>query len=345
MSYQDTFTIGSLVTDCLIFEGDGTRPIHEENVHVFYDPDVVLWLPEEVQRWRREIEEQEAAKQAAGDNYRWNNPRFAVKSVTPRRTSHSEEPVAHLHLVNADYYDFLATTTNLDRRLEDGSGATLRSRYLDIGDPAEAEAFLSCSFGVNVAAETGPDQKMIFARRSGKVDGVNVHRWNSSANEGLARIHDLPADGSRISLHAAARRALKEEMAVQFEDNVELELLGFGLDLKNHQWAAFFRAVLLDLTEDDLRHRWAKGIEDRWEHEAHAFVPATADDVCDFILGRPNLESAWTPCAPALFYLALVRRAVLARGGDPSGRLDVDAAERRAMSRLANAESTAVAGS
>src|SRR5690606_18114829 len=111
--------------------------------------------------------------------------------------------------------------------------------------------------------------------------------------------------GSPISLHAVARRALKEEMAVQAGDDVSLELLAFALDLRNHQWAAYFRAVLTELTEEQLRRRWSKGVEDKWEHEAYAFVPATPDDVLGFILERPADE--WTPCAPSLFYLALVR--------------------------------------
>lgn len=239
--------------------------------------------------------------------------------------------MVQLHFSNADYYDFLAVTTNLDRPL-DVSGVTLRSLHLESDDPVDAPGFMSCSFGVNIAVETGPDKRVIFARRSSKVAGVNTRRWNSSANEGLARIHDLPEDGSPISLHAVARRALKEEMAVQAGDDVSLELLAFALDLRNHQWAAYFRAVLTELTEEQLRRRWSKGVEDKWEHEAYAFVPATPDDVLGFILERPADE--WTPCAPSLFYLALVRSAVLARGGDADGRLDVEAAERRVVRRL-----------
>ncbi|GED89986.1 hypothetical protein [Streptomyces sp. 6-11-2] len=83
--------------------------------------------------------------------------------------------------------------------------------------------------------------------------------------------------------------------------------------------------------EEDLRRRWARGAEDKWEHDRPAFVPADPDSGLDFILEQPM--TAWTPCAPALFHLALVRGAVHRRGGDPAGRLDVDAAERRAEQR------------
>ncbi|MEU0741626.1 translation initiation factor 2 [Streptomyces sp. NPDC006134] len=333
MALRDRMVIGRLTTDCHIFEGDGTRPIHEDNVQIIYEPGLRrVDLPVEVQRWRQDIEAEQQRRQAAGERYAWNNPRFAVESVIVSRTDEAEEPLVRISLCDADYYDFLATSINLDRPLREGEPATLRSQYLDHADPVTAPAFLSCSFGVNVAVETGPDHKMVFARRSVTVEGRNKERWNSSVNEGLAAIHDVPEDGSPISLHAVARRALREELAVQDEDDVELELLAFALDLRNHQWAAFYRAVLTELTADDIIARRSRGIEDKWEHDRFEFVPADPDSVLDFVLEKK--PEAWTPCGPALFYLALVRAAVIARGGDRSGRLDVEAAERRALKRL-----------
>lgn len=332
MAQRDRFTIGAFRTDCHVYEGDGTRPILEENVQILYEHGRRrVDLPDEVQRWRDEIEDEEAHKQAVGLPYRWNNPRFAVERLTVARTHEHEEPVVQLSLCDADYYDFLATSLNLDRPQCEGNEATLRGEYLESADPTMAPAFLSCSFGVNIAVETGVDHKMVFARRSDHCAGKNNGRWNSSANEGLASIHDIPEDGSPISLHAVARRALKEEMAIQSSDQVTLELLAFALDLLNNQWAAFFRAVLPDLTEEDLLRRRTKGVEDKWEHDYYEFIPADPDSVLDFILGQP--EEAWTPCGPALFYLALVRSMVVAQGGNPAARLDVEAAERRAEQR------------
>ncbi|MGW2748586.1 translation initiation factor 2 [Streptomyces sp. NPDC001450] len=334
MESRDRMVIGNLVTDCHIFEGDGTRPIPKENVQIIYEPGLRrVELPVEVQRWREDIEAEMQRRQAAGEPYAWNNPRFAVESIITSRSDETEEPLVRMSLCDADYYDFLATSVNLDEPLREGESATLRSQYLENADPVTAPAFLSCSFGVNVAVETGPDRKMVFARRSVSVEGHNKVRWNSSVNEGLAAIHDVPEDGSPISLHAVARRALREELAVQDEDEVELELLAFALDVRNHQWAAFYRAVLPDLTADTLVARRSRGIEDKWEHDRFDFVPADPDSVLDFILRKQPEE--WTPCGPALFYLALVRAAVIARGGNRSGRLDVEAAERRAVERLA----------
>lgn len=334
MAKREGFIVGDLLTDCHVFEGDGTRPILEENVKILYEPGLRrVSLPLEVQRWRRAIQAEEERKQAAGEPYRWNNPRFALESIVLSRTDEEEVPIVQLSLCDADYFDFLATSINLDTPLREGESATLRTQYLENTDPVPAPAFLSCSFGVNVAVRTGPDRRMVFARRSATVAGHNTERWNSSVNEGLAAIHDVPPDGSPISLHAVARRALREELAVQDGDTVELELLAFALDLRNHQWAAFYRAVLPELTADDLARRRSRGVEDKWEHDQFRFVPADPDSVLDFILEEGRV---WTPCGPALFYMALVREAVLARGGNPSGLLDVEAAERRAMERRAS---------
>ncbi|GAB2813134.1 hypothetical protein GCM10022221_08540 [Actinocorallia aurea] len=322
---RDRFTVVGRETVCHIFEGDGTRPIREEDVRVRYRPEQVEF-PEEIAGWRHVIVEEERRKEALGLPYRWNNARFAVERVVVTRTHHAEEPVATLTLLDADYYDFLTTSLNLERKQE--NGLTLREQYLESEDPVHAPAWMNCSFGVNVALETGRDGKMLFSRRSAHVAGPNTSKWNSSANEGLARQHDLPADGP-ISLHAVARRALYEELAVHSTDALELELLGFGLDLANHQWAGFFRAVLPDLDQAALELRWARGVTDKWEHDRFAFVDRDPESVLGFIADQP--PERWTPCAPALFYLALVRAAVLAADGDPAARFAVEEAEQRVL--------------
>ncbi|MCJ1676728.1 translation initiation factor 2 [Streptomyces sp. APSN-46.1] len=326
MAHRDRFSVVGRVTDCYIHEGDGTRPITEENVRVLYTHRRVQF-PDELGAWRREIADEEARKQAAGEPYRWNNPRFAVESLVVSRTHRDEKPQVTLSLIDADYYDFLTTSLNLGRTLRNGS--TLRKQYLEDADPLDAPPWMFCSLGVNVAVETGKDGRMLFSHRSARVAGPNASRWNSSANEGLAANHDLSESGE-ISLHRVARRALREELAVQSSDRVDLELLGFGLDLRNNQWSVFFRAVLEDLGEEELRARWSRGVEDKWEHDRYEFTPADPRSVLTFLRDTP----LWSPCAPALFYLSLVRAAVRAAGGDPDARLAVEeAAERCALPR------------
>lgn len=324
-TFPDRFTLLNGVTDCHVYEGDGTRPILEENVHVIHQARRVD-QPLVVRQWRDEIEAEETRKAAAGEPHRWNHPRFAVESVVVSRSLTEAEAVVTLNLLDADYYDFLAATLNLDRPLDPDTSATLRTMFLE-NSSLNAPPFLSCGMGVTVSVETGADSRMVFARRSAGTVGY-PRRWNAPVSQRLSRRHDVSADGSTISLHAAAHRGLREELGVLPEDAVDLELLGFGLDLRIHQWTAFFRAVLPDLGEADLRGRWSRGPRDKWEHDLHAFVPADPDSVLDFILKQPE---GWTPCAPAGLYLALVRGAARRTGNPATGLREVEAAERRAV--------------
>lgn len=98
------------MTDCHIYEGDGTRPIREENVQILHRAQRVA-QPPVVRQWRAEIEAEESRKAAAGRQHSWNRPRFAVESITVVRTHLGEDPTVQLHLCDADYYDFLAASS------------------------------------------------------------------------------------------------------------------------------------------------------------------------------------------------------------------------------------------
>lgn len=333
---REHFRIGPLRTTCYVYEGDGTRPISERNLRVYYEADDPVYVPEEVRRWRQEIEDEQRTRAVAGRDRRWNHPRFAVETVAVTRSDDREDPIVEIRFSPADYFTFLAAQ-QLNRRLEEGEGAgkTLREHYLDGRDPIIINGFLSASFGANVAVVTGRDQKMLFSRRSATVGG-NAGNWNSSANEGLSGEHDLK-DGVP-DLFVAARRALREELAVHEGDRCELELLSFAMDTERHQWAAFFLAVLPDLSEEQLRDRWSRGIDDKWEHSEFRFVPAKPDDVLAFMLS-PEVLSHWTACGPALFQHALVRLMTRRLGDAGKGRLAVERAIDRTVAGLADAVS------
>ncbi|MGA5195719.1 hypothetical protein [Streptomyces exfoliatus] len=179
-----------------------------------------------------------------------------------------------------------------------------------------------------MAVETGKDGKMPFSRRSAHVAGPNSSRWNSSANEGLARKHDLPEDARPISLHAVARRGLHEELAVHATDALDLELLGFGLDLDNHQWAAFFRAVLPALDEKTLRLRWTRGDRQVGARPLRVRTrrPGLRARFHRRPAGGPVVSLRTGPLLPRL-----VRGAVRREGGDPAARFLVERAEQEVI--------------
>ncbi|OXY84487.1 hypothetical protein BEK98_46380 [Streptomyces diastatochromogenes] len=333
---REHFRIGPLRTTCYVYEGDGTRPISERNLRVYYEAGDPVYVPEEVRRWRQEIEDEQRTRAVAGRDRRWNHPRFAVETVAVTRSDDREDPIVEIRFSPADYFTFLAAQ-QLNRPLEEGEGAgkTLREHYLDGQDPILVNGFLSASFGANVAVVTGRDHKMLFSRRSATVGG-NAGNWNSSANEGLSGQHDLK-DGVP-DLFGAARRALREELAVHEGDRCELELLSFAMDTERHQWAAFFLAVLPDLSEEQLRDRWSRGIDDKWEHSEFRFVTAEPDDVLAFMLS-PEVLSHWTACGPALFQHALVRLMTRHHDDAGKGRLAVEKAIDRTTAKLTDPRS------
>ncbi|MGW0120503.1 hypothetical protein [Streptomyces sp. NPDC003327] len=292
------FSLGPLHTSALIVEGDGDRAVAPESVHVQVLEGEVA-LPEEMARWRAEIEAEEARAAETGDRAPvWNGPRYAVEAVEVSRTALDERSEVHLRLRPTDYFTFLAAQ-QLDRRFTDGT--TPRGRYLDPSDPLAAPAFLQCSFGANVAVVTA-DDLLVVTRRSDRVR-VGAGFWNSSVNEGLSR-HIDSAGRNAPDLHALARRGMREELALEPHEYT-LELLAFVLDVDRRQWAAQFYARLNELTGDGLRERMSRGVADRWEHQAIEYVPFRTADVTRFLLAPERLHR-WAPVAPALFHLALV---------------------------------------
>ncbi|MFC9329152.1 toll/interleukin-1 receptor domain-containing protein [Kitasatospora sp. NPDC057015] len=295
---RDCFTLGPLRTTWRLVEGDGQQPLTPQRVRVEVEPAFVE-LPDDMVPWYEEIRTEQEQRRARGLPHRWNGNSYAVSGLSIGRTPTDESPDLCLRLQQADYYTFLATQ-QLDRVLPDGT--TPRSRYLDGIDPEDAPAFLSCSFGINVAVVTS-DNHLVVSRRSGRV-GSLPGLWSSSANEALSR--DLDSQGrTPPDLFRVARRGLEEELSIQ-QHECSMELMFFGIDVQLQQWGAGFLARLRTVTAAQLQERRSQGVPDRWEHDHHEFVPFTVKDVVGYLL-REDRRDAWTPIAPALFYLALVR--------------------------------------
>jgi hypothetical protein len=294
------FRIGPLVTDAYVYDGDGTTPYSPDRVTIRVNP-VDVELPPEVAGWREELAAEERAHVAAtGEPRFWNGLRYAVAGVSMSRESRNEEPRITFTFEHADYYTFLAAQ-QLDRPLSDGT--TLRERYLSGRDVADVPAFLSCSFGVNVAVVTR-DERLVVSLRSGEL-GSGRNRWNSSVNEGVSR--DIDSSGrSAPDLFQVAERGLREELALEYGE-YDLTLLGFAVDTGHHQWAALFLAELRSLDAAELRERHSRGIADRWENRLFEYVRFEPDTVLRYLLDPERIDR-WAPCAPLLFYFALVHR-------------------------------------
>ncbi|MFB4310532.1 caspase domain-containing protein [Actinomadura sp. GTD37] len=293
---DDAFRWGPLRTPLLIIEGDGENVIAESAVRLIVDRQEVR-LPDEIAAWRREIEAEQEARRERGDDFFWNGRSYAVEKVAISRDAHTEAPAVSIRLKLSDYYSFLAAQ-QLDREFADGT--TPRGRYLDPHGPLDVPAFMSSSFGANIAVVTA-DHKIIFSRRSASV-GSHPGYWNSSANEGLSRDIDSAAR-SAPNLYNVARRGMREELALE-ADEYRIDMLALTVDRKN-QWGALFVARLFALDADGFLARRSRGVADKFEHAGHRLVPFQTKAMVDFMFAAER-RALWAPTAPALFYLALV---------------------------------------
>lgn len=296
---NEEFRLGELQTSLIIVEGDGDNVIHEQATRVIVEPTNVI-LPEEMDLWRQEIEQEQVTRESVGRDFHWNGLIYAVSGLSVSRFGVDESPEICLRLKGADYFTFLATQ-QLDRYFQDGT--TPRSRYIEPHAPTETPEFMSASFGVYIAVVTA-DNLVVFSKRSHKV-GAFPGLWDASANEALSR--SLDSHGrTPPNLYDVARRGLAEELCIDSAE-CRLELLAFDIDRRTNQWGCMFVAFLHELTGNELADRRSRGIPDKWEHDQQDFERFEVSPVVRYLL-RDDRRTLWTPVAPALFYFALVRK-------------------------------------
>lgn len=297
-SVDRQFQIGDLHTSLVIVEGDGAQVIGEHAVRVIVEPDDVE-LPPELKKWKSELIEANHRAQIAGSHYFWNGLSYAVCGLSIARSGVDEAPQIALRLKGADYFTFL-TTQQLDRAFEDGS--TPRSRYVEPFDLVDLPDFMCSSFGAYVAVVTS-DDLLICSKRSANL-GAFPGCWDGSVNEALSRSLDSRGR-TPPSLYDLARRGLSEEMSLD-SNEYRLEMLAIVVDESTIQWGCLFIAFLHDLTGEELLVRRSRGVPDSFEQEQHELVRFDVRSVVEHLLRSDRLKM-WTPVAPALFYVSLVR--------------------------------------
>lgn len=247
-------------------------------------------LPPIVQELRRRVEEEASREHGLGGIKVWNGGRYYLRSFTLTRQPDEEEPRLIFWFGPSDYYNFLATSLSLDRRLEvDGTATTLREMYLKDADPwAQPVSHLAHSFGINLAVIT-TDNYLLLTRRSRHVSS-RPSTWNVAVNEGLQRPADKDEAGNP-DFYKAAVRGVYEELGVSLRETTgDWPLfLSFGLDWELYQYALLGR-VRLNLTLKEARDCWELNTRDKWEGELHA-IPCTLKHFGEFL----KSHGPWSP--------------------------------------------------
>lgn len=295
---RDLFRLGPLQTCLMVIEGDGEQVINERDIHIVVESQHVQ-LPQEMQKWRAELIRAHEARAVESRRHFWIGENYAIMEFSVARTSISEGPEIFFRMQHSDYGVFLAAQ-QLDRPFQDGT--TPRSRYLKPNerDPVNVPAFMSSSFGTNVAMLTS-DGYFIFSRRSMHV-GSRPSVWSSSADEALSRT----LDDRTPNLYDVMRRGIREELGI-YREEYSLELLAITIDTELHQWGGHWVALLRELTGGEVLERRTRGVADKWEHSELRLVPSDPEMVIEFLI-QESLNGNMAPHAPNLFYFALVRR-------------------------------------
>ncbi|MCR4420380.1 MAG: NUDIX domain-containing protein [Clostridia bacterium] len=257
-------------------------------------------LPPVVQELRRQVQE-ELSDPYPGGVKLWNGGRYYLRSFTLTRLPDEEEPRLIFGFGPSDYYNFLATSLSLDRKLEvNGTTTTLREMYLRDADPwAQPISCLAHSFGINLAVITR-DNHLLLTRRSRYVSSRPA-AWTVAVNEGLQRPADKDEAGNP-DFYKAAVRGVYEELGVSLRENTgDWPLfLSFGLDWELYQYALLGR-VRLNLSLKEVRDCWELNSRDKWEGEITA-IPFTLKHFSEFVKDH----GPWSPAGVICIIHALM---------------------------------------
>jgi len=170
--------------------------------------------------------------------------------------------------------------------------------------------FLANGVGVVLLAFTD-DEKVILTRRRDSSRARPGQR-DVSVVEGIHAIHDASGT-NRVDVYLTAIRACREELGVSVTNN-DVQLLGFGVDMKYYQWN-FFGIVELGCPSNEAMELHAMNAKDRWEGqlEATAANPVT-------VFEHLYKDGAWDTALIAT-YLAFCKRIGVAQTRQAAARV------------------------
>ncbi len=270
------FQIGTRRGTWFPLDGDGTVEYRLENITTHYIPSVEE-LPEEFQRRKEKIAQEQQERKEQGLPFAWNGDIYNLARFVIGREPVHEEMTLDLWFRPSDYYTFLATNKSLD-------DPSIRMKYLKEPNWYEPIPFFSNSFGIALVVVT-KDRYCLLTQRS-PYQAIQANIYSAAAVvESLSRPVDKRTDSFAPNLYRCACRGLSEELGlIEHVDFFPKDVLflNFGVNTTNALWA--LRGVVrVQRTCQEILDKWSKGVKDKIENQKLYPLPFTPENYIQFI--------------------------------------------------------------
>ena len=270
------FQIGKLQGTWFPLDGDGTAEYRLANITTHYIA-AIEELPEELQRRKEQIAQEQQERKAQGLPFAWNGDTYNLARFVIGREPVHEEMTLDLWFRPSDYYTFLATNKSLD-------DPAIRTKYLQEPNWYEPIPFFSHSFGIALVVVTKDDYCLLTQRSPYQAIQANLYSA-AAVVESLSRPVDKRTDSFAPDLYRCACRGLAEELGLlEHVDFLPRDILflNFGVNTANALWA-LRGMVRVQRTCQEILDKWSKGVKDKVENQKLYPLPFTPENYIQFI--------------------------------------------------------------
>nr|BBH87259.1 hypothetical protein KTC_20100 [Thermosporothrix sp. COM3] len=271
---DEYFAFGSVKTNIIILDGDGTDVYIPENIHTFYDPQPATFFDEVIQA-KKQIQQEQEERKRSGKPYQWNGAKVLLSRIVISREPVHEQMTLSLWFKPRDHYIGLATR----RCLEDPA---FRQKYLP-DDWSAPVTGLSCSMGIHLTVVSS-DGYAILAQR-GQHQSVHQNMFSCSISEGISPSFDRSTTGPAPDLYRCACRGLAEELGLLETDYSEIQMLSLSVDT---QYALYGLHGLVKVNKraEEIIRNWQTGVKDKQENKKLFVVPFTPSAISSFVVSH-----------------------------------------------------------
>ncbi|MFC4321992.1 hypothetical protein [Litchfieldia salsa] len=288
------FTIEGTPTTFYVIDGDGQFDFKPENIECRVVHDQVQ-LPSEIEAIKQEITDRETENELNGLDHKWNGPLYGLAKFRHSRTADKEDMTVLFNFFKTDYFTFLATNLQLNRKLE--SGKTIGEEYIPYQQLEKVEPILANGFGIGLVVITS-DENIILTKRT-EISGPRGSEMDISVVEGVHPLLDRHSVNDGPDLFNTAVRGANEELGIIINKDL-IKFLGYGIDLDFYQWNMLGYAHVPQTAKEiqDIRSRGTSG---KWENTFLVFKNFTAKEVADIIVNG----EVWSTGKVALYWTAV----------------------------------------